>query len=264
MEIIRSARRASPQKVAIFSAGKPSLTYGGLLGQSGELASSLLSSGIKSGSRISLLTAPSAEYVVGQWATWRSGSIVVPLSASAPLAELDYSIQDSGSSAILVDAKFAKAGAELARRNGIKLIEVSTTLDSSAPPDPPVLPEVAAEAGASIMYTSGAVSLGTLRASNLLREVLFVVKQAPPPVPRASCALTVPSLLKPAHLSPRGDGQTRIGCVVTPLYCDLSDCTFTHASTLRRLYCFSVLNLRFCPFWRRSPTFYRCITCMVL
>ena len=46
--------------------------------------------------RIGLHAAAGPEYVVGTWAAWMSGCIVVPLATSHPAKELSYVFTDAG------------------------------------------------------------------------------------------------------------------------------------------------------------------------
>ncbi|TMW61850.1 hypothetical protein Poli38472_010913 [Pythium oligandrum] len=56
--------------------------------------------------RIAFLGSRGASYVVMQWATWLAGGIAVPLHSSHPLEELQYIVEDSGASVVLVSDEF--------------------------------------------------------------------------------------------------------------------------------------------------------------
>ncbi|TPX41592.1 hypothetical protein SeMB42_g05504 [Synchytrium endobioticum] len=54
------------------------------------------------GDRVAFLCPRSYEYVVAQWSSWMSGGIAVPLCDTHPSPELEYTINDSGASVVIV------------------------------------------------------------------------------------------------------------------------------------------------------------------
>lgn len=131
----------------------PGWTYGELLSRSATLAAALLGDAQDlAEARIALLVPAGPEYVVGQWAIWRAGGVKVPICLSATEPEWEYALTDSGVSAVLADAAMAVKIGPLCTRLGIRVLDVQAVAAEK------VLPAVAPERNAMILYTSGTTS----------------------------------------------------------------------------------------------------------
>ena len=78
--------------------GSENYTYKRLLEDSARVASALL--GQKTdleGDRVCFLAPPGYDYVAVQWGIWRAGGVAVPLATMHPRPELEYTVDDSGS-----------------------------------------------------------------------------------------------------------------------------------------------------------------------
>ena len=130
-------------------------TYGDLSEASGRAAAGLLG-GTRDlqEARVALMVAPGCEYVAAQWGVWRAGGVVLPLSLRDPAAELEYQVDDAGTSVLVVDAKHEQALRPIAEARGLRLELVSQLLGSGSGPTPTV-DEVRR---AMIVYTSGTTS----------------------------------------------------------------------------------------------------------
>ena len=138
-----------------FRSVMTSHTYQQLLDRSATLAAALLGEADDlNEARVALLVAPGPEYVASQWAIWRAGGIKVPICLSATEPEWEYSLTDSGASAVMADAPMAAKIAPLCQRLSVRLVNV----DSIAAATTKVLPEISPDRRAMILYTSGTTS----------------------------------------------------------------------------------------------------------
>lgn len=170
---IISRARQHANSVA-FRTAKSSATYQQLLDRSAAFATALLGKAADlNEARVALLVAPGPEYVAAQWAIWRAGGIKVPICLSATEPEWEYSLTDSGASAVVADAAMAAKISPLCRRLGVHVMNLENhsgtehpevkkpdgnTLRFSSPCGSNSLPEVSPERRAMILYTSGTTS----------------------------------------------------------------------------------------------------------
>lgn len=76
------------------------------------------------GQRIALLTENDAAYVIGQYATWFAGGISVPLCQQHPPSMIEYFLENSQSSLILVSENMREKISTPAEKFGIPLLEI--------------------------------------------------------------------------------------------------------------------------------------------
>lgn len=108
--------------------------------------------------RVSFLCSNDVSYVVAQWASWMSGGIAVPLYWKHPEAQLEYFIQDSRSSVVVVGQEYVERLSPLAQRLGVPLLPLTPAVYCGAAEKPTELPVQEREwrdRGAMIIYTSG-------------------------------------------------------------------------------------------------------------
>ncbi|MEZ6063203.1 MAG: acyl-CoA synthetase [Planctomycetaceae bacterium] len=104
--------------------------------------------------RIAFLVPPGERYIAAQWGIWRAGGIAVPLSLAATGKELDYTLTDSRADTVVVVDELAERVTSLCRQHGLRQIRIDNL--PSAPQV--VLPEIATDRRAMILYTSGTTS----------------------------------------------------------------------------------------------------------
>ncbi len=105
-------------------------------------------------SPVAFMVEPGFEYVVSQWAIWKSGGIAVPLSPSYPADSIDYVLQDTGAKTIIIHAKFKSKFENLVSSDlRILVLEDLPILNGV------VLPEIDSNRKGMILYTSGTTSL---------------------------------------------------------------------------------------------------------
>ena len=168
------ARARKHANYVAFRTATTSHTYQQLLDRSAVLAGALLGeAGDLNEARVALLVAPGPEYVAAQWAIWRAGGIKVPICLSATESEWEYSLTDSGASAVLADAPMAAKIAPLCAKLGVRVVSLENHggTESTEPESPNAsslrplrlsgskpLPEISPARRAMILYTSGTTS----------------------------------------------------------------------------------------------------------
>ncbi|XP_051024827.1 malonate--CoA ligase ACSF3, mitochondrial [Acomys russatus] len=108
--------------------------------------------------RVSFLCSNDVSYVVAQWASWMSGGVAVPLYWKHPEAQLEYFIQDSQSSVVVVGQEHLERLSPLAQRLGVPLLPLTPAIYHGAAEQPiehPVQEREWRDRGAMIFYTSG-------------------------------------------------------------------------------------------------------------
>ncbi len=148
------ARAKQYGSAVAFRSPTGTTSYQELLTRSASLASTLLAGqpDLKE-ARVALLVPAGASYVAAQWGLWRAGAVKVPICLTATEPEWEYSLTDSGASAVMADSASALKIGPLCRRLGIRLVDIDAANDSAGP-----LPELTPDRRAMILYTSGTTS----------------------------------------------------------------------------------------------------------
>lgn len=108
--------------------------------------------------RVSFLCSNDVSYVIAQWASWMSGGVAVPLYWKHPEAQLEYFIQDSRSSVVVVGQEYLERLSPLAQRLGVPLLPLTPAVYHGAaekPIEQPIQEREWRDRGAMIFYTSG-------------------------------------------------------------------------------------------------------------
>lgn len=95
MHMLRVSAERYPFKTALWHYGR-SLTYREVLEQSLRLAGHLAAQGVTKGDRIALWMQNSPAWVVGAFAVWHLGAVVVPLAPMLQAREFGFFLQDAG------------------------------------------------------------------------------------------------------------------------------------------------------------------------
>ena len=121
------------EKTAIISDGNH-YTYSQLLDASKAFASTLLDTNTDlNEARVAYMVNPGFDYVRVQWGIWRAGGVAVPLCLTYPLPSLRYTIENSGSSIVVVSPEFEDLLKPLCEELNLQLIILRTS--DSLPPD---------------------------------------------------------------------------------------------------------------------------------
>jgi len=131
-------------------------TYAELLNSSEDLAAELLAGETDlAEARVAFLIIPGFDYVRSQWAIWRAGGVAVPIYLEAPLASIQFTLEDTQATILVVSPKYSDTVAPLCKQLGVLLI----SLDNKPGIKRTILPDVHPSRRAMILYTSGTTSL---------------------------------------------------------------------------------------------------------
>lgn len=154
IQLMQNAARFG-NSVAIVSEGQ-SHTYNNLLSSSEALAMILLDHQPDlAQARVAFMISPGYNYVKTQWAVWRAGGICVPLCITYPLPSLEYVLEDTSASVIVVSPEYETILSEWAVAHSIRLIVLDDRVLSM---NGPALPDIDRNRDAMILYTSGTTS----------------------------------------------------------------------------------------------------------
>jgi len=174
LPIIEQAQ-SHPGKTAIIS-GAEKFSYSTLLDRSRSFAGMLLAGKTDlDEARIAFMVDPGFDYVKVQWATWQAGGVAVPLCLSHPLPSLQYVIEDTAASVIVVSPPYEQLLKGLAAQNNIRLIVLGKEPDTLSVS----LPEIDSSRRAMILYTSGTTNKpkGVVSThDNLVAQISTLVK----------------------------------------------------------------------------------------
>ena len=127
-------------------------TYHTLLQQAQQFATKLLQNkNDLSESRIAFMVNPCFDYVKVQWGIWMAGGIAVPLCITHPLPALQYVIEDTQASCVIVSPEYQPILQEYCNSNNIPFV----VLDNDETQTSCKLPSINPERRAMILYTSG-------------------------------------------------------------------------------------------------------------
>ena len=101
--------------------------------------------------RVAFLVPPGFRYVAALWGIWRAGGLAVPLAVSHPRPELEYVVEDSEASILVVSPEFQDRLRPIAEERGLPLIMIELARSEASPS----LPVVDPQRRAMIIYTSG-------------------------------------------------------------------------------------------------------------
>ncbi len=132
-----------------------SYSYGQLLESSARTSGVLLGdSADLNEARVAFLVPPGIDYVATQWGIWRAGGIAVPLGLMHPAAELEYVLDDTGASTVVVESELRDRIEPLAASRSLRVV----TTDEAASHEVAALPTIDPSRRAMILYTSGTTS----------------------------------------------------------------------------------------------------------
>lgn len=144
------------ESIAIVSNGQ-SYTYGHLLTASEALAQELLGyQDDLAEAKIAFMVSPGFDYVKIQWAIWRAGGVAVPLCITYPIPSLEYVLEDTGASIVIVTTEYESILSGWVKAKNIRFMVANAT--SSMPGSKKNLPVIGIEREAMILYTSGTTS----------------------------------------------------------------------------------------------------------
>jgi acyl-CoA synthetase (AMP-forming)/AMP-acid ligase II len=101
-----AAKEAQPRRGATSAGGEA--CYADVEAASSLLADSLLSHGVAPGDRVLILLSNSLEFVVGCFAAWKAGAVLVPENPAIKDEDLRRVLEDSSPQALILDRDVAE------------------------------------------------------------------------------------------------------------------------------------------------------------
>ena len=116
-----------PARLAIETADGKRISYGDLIGRSGQIANLLVARGVKIGDRVAVQVEKSVQNLILYLAVVRAGAIYLPLNTAYTLNELTYFITDAEPSLVVCDPAKADGIRAIAQKVNAKV----ETLDAN-------------------------------------------------------------------------------------------------------------------------------------
>ncbi|MDG2381312.1 MAG: acyl-CoA synthetase [Pirellulaceae bacterium] len=104
--------------------------------------------------RIGFLIPAGVDYVVAQWGVWLAGGIAVPLSLSATVPELSYTLKDSQTCCLIANQDQLKQLTSVIEAFDLRTLTPDVPSENNTDTLPPITPD----RRAMILYTSGTTS----------------------------------------------------------------------------------------------------------
>ncbi len=104
--------------------------------------------------RVAFMVSPGFDYVKTLWAIWIAGGVAVPLCITHPLPSLEYVLDDTQSSILVVSQEFKEVVAPYLQKSTISVIVIEEINDHQFA-FPELLPPIEKQRNALILYTSG-------------------------------------------------------------------------------------------------------------
>ena len=156
LQIIEQAKKNLSNN-AIKSGGVV-YTYHQLIQETEKLTVQLLGSDKDlSEARVAFMVNPGFHYVKTMWAIWQSGGVAVPLCLTHPLPSLEYVLDDTQASIIIISKEYEQVLAPYLNQSKARLIildELSISASDIKINDA-ILPNIDKARNAMILYTSG-------------------------------------------------------------------------------------------------------------
>ena len=155
LPIIARADRHGRRTAVVDAQG--AYTYNDLLDASSRVAAALLAGrGDLHEERVAFLVTPGFPWVAVQWGIWRAGGVAVPLPLNSTGPELQYFIDDTEASALVLDVQAAPLLSPIAAARGIRALFYEQ-LPAFQPAEFADV-NIDSERRAMILYTSGTTS----------------------------------------------------------------------------------------------------------
>lgn len=150
LQIVENAKKYG--KTTSIISNEKTYTYEEIVIASQQFAAVLLD-GSKdlNENRVAFMVNPGFDYVKVQWGIWQAGGVAVPLCLTHPLPSLQYSIEDTAASILVVSPEYELSLSDLAKEKNIRLIVVGNEINSESID----LPNIDPARNAMILFTSG-------------------------------------------------------------------------------------------------------------
>ena len=104
--------------------------------------------------RVAFMVPPGFDYVKTLWAIWIAGGVAVPLCITHPLPSLEYVLDDTQSSILVISQEFKEVLAPYLQTSTISVIVIEE-INNQQIAYPILLPPIEKQRNALILYTSG-------------------------------------------------------------------------------------------------------------
>ena len=104
--------------------------------------------------RVAFMVPPGFDYVKTLWAIWIAGGVAVPLCITHPLPSLEYVLDDTQSSILVISQEFKEVLAPYLQTSKISVIVIEE-INNQQIAYPILLPPIEKQRNALILYTSG-------------------------------------------------------------------------------------------------------------
>ena len=150
LQIIENAKRNLNSTSIVGN--KKTYNYNDVVTASHEFASVLLNGTEDlNQTRVAFMVNPGFDYVKVQWAIWRAGGVTVPMCLTHPLPSLEYVLEDTEASILVVSAQYETFIQPLVEQFNLRIIVLGKD-ESVALAQ---LPDIDTSRNAMILYTSG-------------------------------------------------------------------------------------------------------------
>ena len=146
-------------KPAIFCEGEQ-YSYAQLLNASAHFGTRMLDNQMDlMEARIAFMVNPGFDYVKTLWAIWQAGGIAVPLCITHPLPSLEYVLEDTGASTLIISREYLSVLQPYIDKTNIKVFIVEDQINPANTQATPSFeisfPTIELSRKALILYTSG-------------------------------------------------------------------------------------------------------------
>ena len=104
--------------------------------------------------RVAFMVSPGFDYVKTLWGIWIAGGVAVPLCITHPLPSLEYVLDDTQSSILVISQEFKEVLAPYLQTSNISVIVIEE-INNQQIAYPILLPPIEKQRNALILYTSG-------------------------------------------------------------------------------------------------------------
>ena len=104
--------------------------------------------------RVAFMVPPGFHYVATLWAIWVAGGVAVPLCITHPLPSLEYVLDDTQSTILVISKEFKEVLGPYLQNSNISVIVIEEINDQQLA-FPELLPPIEKQRNALILYTSG-------------------------------------------------------------------------------------------------------------
>ena len=157
LPVFEQAKKQS-NKIAIYADSK-TFTYEQLINESLTLAHHLLAdNNDMSEARVAFMVNPGFNYVKSLWAIWQAGGVAVPLCITHPLPSLEYVLEDTGASTLILSREYLTVLQPYIDQSNIITIiidDFENDFEESNHNNTGHLPNIDLARMALILYTSG-------------------------------------------------------------------------------------------------------------